>query len=201
MYNIRKLLANLSRHSASVIFAVAISLTESAFAVTPEELMGDYTLTGIDINYEGIFPPPLDESDFPTVSGYFSATTAALIFEHFGQDNVNNNVYDNVVGGAYQLSGNTATVARASGATLDVGISMPNKNTLVVTGVGRDSNNQPYNYAYRYSRDAVYFTQDALDDAVESATAGLFTQEELDTAVEDALANVKPRVIPIILSE
>jgi hypothetical protein len=56
-------------------------------------------------------------------------------------------------------------------------------------------------YAYRYSRDAVYFTQDALDDAVESATADLFTQEELDTAVEDALANVKPRVIPIILSE
>lgn len=204
MKNLRKLFADSGRRGVSFvasICAAVIAVTGSAFAVTPEELMGDYTLIGIDINYSGSFPPAIDENDFLTVSGYLSATTAALVYEHAGQDNVNRNIYRHITAGTYQISGNSLSVVRADGGAVAVQISMPNEDTVVMTGVGRDSNDQLYNYAYRYSRDTVYFTQEALDGAIESATDGLYTQEELDSAVEDALSNVKPRVVPIILAD
>lgn len=185
----------------AVIFATTLSAAGSAFAVTPEALVGDYTLTALDINYGGSFPPPIDENDFPTVSGYLSATAAALVFEHYGQDNVSFTIYEHIVAGTYELVGNTATVARANGGTTNVEISMPNANTVVVTGIGLDSNKQFYNYTYRYSRDAVYFTQEALDAAIISATEGLFSQEELDAAVEEAISNIRHKVVPIFLTE
>lgn len=78
---------------------------------------------------------------------------------------------------------------------------MPNNDTVVFSGTARDSNNASYIYTYRYRRDETYYTQEALDDAVASATEVLFTQEELDTAVDEAVSNVVPKVVPIIFTE
>jgi hypothetical protein len=195
-------------------------------AVTPEALTGDYTLVALDIDYGGSFPPAVDETDFPTLNGYLSATGMTLVFEHAGQDDVNFNTYSQITAGQYQLSGNTATVTRAGGAAVEVQIVMPNANTVEVTGSGVTVNNPPqsYNYTYRFTRDETYYTQAALDaavaeatagllspaacdqmiaDAVAEATAGLLSPETcgkmIDDAVADALANVEPVRVPVVI--
>lgn len=209
---------------ATSLTVLWLAVIGPAAAVTPEQLTGDYTLDTLDINYGGSFPPPVDEGDFPTLSGYLSATGTALVFEHAGQDNRNFNTYRHLTAGRYQLSGSSATVTRADGAAVNVQVSMPNADSVVVSGVGVDGNSQAYNYTYRFTRDADYYTQAELDaavsdateglltpaacdqmiaDAVSQATDGLLTQaqcnQQVDAAVADALANVEPVRVPIVI--
>ena len=180
-------------------------LSGAALAVTPEELTGDYTLVALQIDYGSTFPPAVDENDFPSLSGYFSATGVALVYEHAGMDRVNNNTYGHFTAGQYQLSGNIATITRADGTAVGVQIAMPDSDTVEVPGVGVTVNIplQTYNYTYRYARDATYYTQAALDAAVTEATEGLLSPETcdqmIDDAVDEALDNVEPVRVPIVI--
>lgn len=186
---------------AAAVCVFSILVMSSASAATPEDLAGDYRLTTIDINYGGSFPPPLNQGDFSSNVGYFSTTANALVFEHTGQARTTFTVYRNIVAGTYRINGSTVVVSRADGSATNVSISMPNEDTVVLAGVARDSNNASYNYVYRYRRTESYYTQEALDEAVSSATEGCFSQEDVDAAVNKALANAKPKVVPIIIGD
>jgi hypothetical protein len=190
-----------SRVFWSFLLLVAVGLSAPTWAVTEEELQGDYELTELDINYGVgvVFPPPIDEGDFSPLTGYFSATARTLVFEHIGQASSTFTVYLQRTAGAYELSGAVATVPRLIGDPLTIGLQMPSSDTLIVTGSAFDSNDQAYDYTYKFSRLETYYTQAQLDDAVEEATADCFTQEEVDEAIEEALKNCKPKAVVIPL--
>jgi hypothetical protein len=167
-----------------------VLLAGPATALEPTDIAGDYALAALDIDYGGTFPPPVDEGDFSTLAGYLSATSAGVVYEMTGQDTVNFNTYDLLVAGRFEISGTTVTVRRANATGVNVTMSMPNANTLVVQGVALDSNRQAYNYTLRFSRLEHCYTQQQLDDAVADATADLYTQQELDDAVAAATADL-----------
>ena len=177
---------------------VAAVMASPALAVTPEELQGDFVLTALTIDYGG-FPPTIDEDDFTTLTGYFSATGKALLYEHSGQDNRNFTIYRQRTAGNYQVSGSAATVSDATGPVANITLQMPSSATLIVIGTGVDSNSQTYQYTYEFTREETYYSQEQLDEAIEDVTADLFTQEQVDAAVAEALENVEPKAVVIPL--
>jgi len=173
------------RPAIRLLLLLAAVMASPALAVTPEELQGDFVLTALTIDYGG-FPPTIDGDDFTTLTGYFSATGKALLYEHSGQDNRNFTIYRQRTAGNYQVSGSAAIVSDATGPVANITLLMPSSATLIVIGTGADSNSQTYQYTYEFTREETYYSQEQLDAAV-------------DAAVAEALENVEPKAVVIPL--
>jgi hypothetical protein len=103
--------------------------------------------------------------------------------------------------GFYTVLGSTltATIVGEGSKNYTVGLS---GNTMTFSGSDYDPYGDFYYFTYTLTRTERLYTQNQLDQAINSATAGLYTQEQLDQAVSDAVAKAeKPKVVVVPIGD
>jgi hypothetical protein len=182
---------------ALICFAFIVTSAPS-YALTAEDLIGDWLLTSFRLTYPG-YGVTLTEADFSSYAGRASLTGAAGTVELGG-------TYQGVFywqwgTGFYVVSGDCATFSVIGESSDTICFQLQGSDSIIATGDTFDPYGDYYQYRYVFVKTKSYYTQAQLNQAVADATANTYTQAELDAAVADAEANVKPKVIPIILAD
>jgi hypothetical protein len=184
------------------LFSLIVIASQPAYALTADDLIGEYHLVGFEMKMLDSPYILVTDRDCSNVTGRLSMTTKALTMEMGGYyTNAQYSIYslnlDSYQCGFYTIMGtNRLSVSIRGGTRKSVQISYQDG---IFTGTWYDSiyvSDLPYTVEmkFRFAKDAVYYTKEALDSrvtqAVQEAREGLYTQEELFLAVENATSDM-----------
>lgn len=181
-----------------VLFCI-MATTHPAFALTNLDIMGEWSVIGIRLQYPAYNNLVITQNDLTAWGGRASLSKTGLVAEVEG--NYQGKYYWKWGAGFYTVSGSTltATIVGEGSKSYTVGLS---GNTMTFSGSDYDPYGDFYNFTYTLTRIERLYTQAQLDQAINSATVGLYTQDQLDQAVANAVAAAeKPRVLVVPIGE
>lgn len=186
-------------HSFMGALFFVMATTHHAYALTNLDIMGEWSVTGIWLQYPYYNNLVITQNDLTAWEGRASISKSGLVAEVEGY--YQSSYYWKWGAGFYTVSGSklTATIVGEGSKNYTVGLS---GNTMTFSGSDYDPYGDFYNFTYTLTRTERLYTQNQLDQAINSATAGLYTQDQLDQAVADAVAVAeKPRLVVVPLGD
>jgi len=175
---------NKKRFIITTILSLTMLICSSnVYAFTNTDLMGEYSLVGFTIQYQG--GDVFTQDNASSFSGHASITTKGFVVEMDGYVSGSHIQHYNCA--FYTISGDRiyASIAGGGSGYIDVQLS---GDTFTTSGYDYDGDGNYFEYTYIWIRNESYYTQGQIDQTVFDLNQTLSVKEQAISDLNDTIA-------------
>ena len=175
---------NKKRFIITTILSLTMLICSSnVYAFTNTDLMGEYSLVGFTIQYQG--GDVFTQDNASSFSGHASITTKGFVVEMDGYVSGSHIQHYNCA--FYTISGDRiyASIAGGGSGYIDIQIS---GESFITSGYDSDSDGNYFGYTYIWIKNESYYTQGQIDQTVFDLNQTLSVKEQAISDLNDTIA-------------